>query len=820
MRSYRVPVVAPHARRAAALGALLLFLAAGPLLAEGSLELMNFEVAQGGDARYALQARDNTFAGIIPNWVIFQVYAQAGETLHLGSNAIHTGNGNIYVWAPGTPVVSDTFPTAFFGSALVDCVAQAAGDTNLGLIDTRAKEVAGPEVTAGDGGYASCQLAVPASGLYPVMFRAVLDSGTNPSNQAISNPNIVAQNSTGIHAWDVTVRDAGGVDRPGRLMVPWMAFYETAGGGPDQQLFVLTRDGHFYRTVFDELDGISWFVLSNNKGVQDRATGEPTYKSWRNADVNDPGDAQLIHPVIAPDTAADVTYQIFVNPTDPVVLSGPGGLGETLGYRAAPGFLPAPTSLRFDGTASGGGIAFAPNGFTDSVFTFDSDPALDGERFFLIIDADRNGSFDDAVDRRLGGVFDSAGNSVAYDGTDGLGNPLGFDNIYTARIQGIGAEVHFPLLDVENFGGGFLIERLTDPASGDVFRAAYDDFNGVALTNASPVSLPQGGDSSVAGFRAWGGNSGDNDTVDTWAFAALTGPATTNFAVGSPVGGVPPAFSKAFAPNPVPALEVTTLTFTIDNLANPVAANNLTFGDTFPAGMTVATPGNPATTCTGGTLIAADGAGAISYSGGSVAANSLCTVSVDVVSSVQGLSQNVSDELTSDLGSSGTATDTLEVLEPLPVADLSVIKTSPGRVLPGGTLVYTVTVTNNSPSVLVTDAVVTDTLPAGVTFVATTGCAEDPAGVPTCTLPPIAPMSSVAYQIEVIVDAGAGTTLVNTVEVSSQTTRDDNPGNDTSFTSTLVGTVFDIPTLDTVGLAILILMLTAVALRTLRRRRA
>ncbi|MDY7091547.1 MAG: DUF11 domain-containing protein [Acidobacteriota bacterium] len=799
----------------AVLGALFL-LTSLPAAAEGSRELMDFEEAQGGDARYAMRNADS-IVNARPGWVIFEVYAQAGETLHVGSNTTHTGNGNIYVWEPGTPVISDTFPSALFASAALDCVAQAGGDTNVGLIDTRAKEQAGPEVTPGDGGYASCQLAAATSGLYSVMFRAVVDSGSNPSNMSISDPNIGTQNTTGVHAWDVTVRDSGGTDQPGRLMSRWLALYETAGGGPDQQIFVLTRDGHRYRAIFDELNGISWFMFSNNKGVQDRATGEPTYLSWASSQANDPMDPQFIHPVYADDTAEDVTNRIFVNPPDPTTITGASGLGEILGYQAGPGFLPAPTNLQFDGTASGGGTAMAPNGFTDSVFTFGSDPSLNGVRYSLTIDADRNGSYGDTIDRRLSGVFDSTGNTLSYDGTDGLGDPLDFDQIYTARIQGTGAEVHFPLTDVENFGNGLTIERLTNPGAGDVFRAAYDDFNGSALTNTMPVSLPGGGDSSVTGFHSWSANSGNRDTIDTWTFTAVTGPAVTQFAVGSPAGGVPPAFSKTFSPNPVAALEVTTLTFFIDNLANPVAANNLDFSDTFPAGMTVADPANAATDCTGGTLTAAPGAGSMSYTGGSIAANSLCSVSVDVTSDTQGLSANVSGELTSDLGSSGTATDTLEVLAPLPVADLATVKqASAANVESGGTLTYTITVTNNSATVTVPDVVVIDDLPLEVTLLGSSGCAEDPLGAPICTLGSLAPGASTFYTLEVQVDAADGASLVNTAIATSEQTNDDDPTNDISVAEVTVGLVA-IPTLDVVGFSMLALLLLTAALRRLRR---
>jgi len=63
-----------------------------------------------------------------------------------------------------------------------------------------------------------------------------------------------------------------------------------------------------------------------------------------------------------------------------------------------------------------------------------------------------------------------------------------------------------------------------------------------------------------------------------------------------------------------------------------------------------------------------------------------------------------------------------------------------------------VTVHNDGPSDAI-NVVVTDTLPAGVTFVSTAGCAEDPNGVPTCSLGDIAAGGSDSYTITVTVDA-------------------------------------------------------------------
>ncbi len=111
----------------------------------------------------------------------------------------------------------------------------------------------------------------------------------------------------------------------------------------------------------------------------------------------------------------------------------------------------------------------------------------------------------------------------------------------------------------------------------------------------------------------------------------------------------------------------------------------------------------------------------------------------------------------------------------------------------GETLRYTLTVTNNGPNEA-TDVVVTDTLPAGVTLVSTSGCAEDPAGAPTCTLGTVASNASAQYTIDVTVDAASGN-IENTASVASSSP-ETNPGDENAAETT---TVFSGPLSDPPG---------------------
>jgi len=110
--------------------------------------------------------------------------------------------------------------------------------------------------------------------------------------------------------------------------------------------------------------------------------------------------------------------------------------------------------------------------------------------------------------------------------------------------------------------------------------------------------------------------------------------------------------------------------------------------------------------------------------------------------------------------------DTLILAE----ADLSITKSASDLTpVAGQQLTYHIAVTNHGPS-LANSVTVTDTLPAGVTYlVDDDACVEGPPGTLVCDLGDIAPGQTVEFDIVVRVDeeTACGTTLTNTAEVSS-----------------------------------------------------
>ena len=79
----------------------------------------------------------------------------------------------------------------------------------------------------------------------------------------------------------------------------------------------------------------------------------------------------------------------------------------------------------------------------------------------------------------------------------------------------------------------------------------------------------------------------------------------------------------------------------------------------------------------------------------------------------------------------------------------------------------------------------------GVTLVSTSGCAEDPVGVPVCTVGTLAEGASAQVFVTVVVDEDTVGTVTNTVVVSSATA-DPAPADNTATHDLVVVTV-DLP---------------------------
>ncbi len=236
------------------------------------------------------------------------------------------------------------------------------------------------------------------------------------------------------------------------------------------------------------------------------------------------------------------------------------------------------------------------------------------------------------------------------------------------------------------------------------------------------------------------------------------------------------AVSKADNVDPAVAGTNVTYTVTVDNFG-PSDATDVVVTDTLPPGFTlVSTSG-----------CAEDPTGAPNCSLGTIAAGGQAsyTLTAAIDPSVVGVVTNSVSVTSSTTDPDGTNNSFDETTTVVAEADLALTKTdSPDPVIAGNTITYTLTVDNPGPSDA-TGVVVNDSLPAGVTLVSTSGCAEDPGGVPNCSLGTVPAGGSATYTILGQVASSVVGTIMNSATVSSSAT-DPNPGNDTATAATTV----------------------------------
>jgi uncharacterized repeat protein (TIGR01451 family) len=138
------------------------------------------------------------------------------------------------------------------------------------------------------------------------------------------------------------------------------------------------------------------------------------------------------------------------------------------------------------------------------------------------------------------------------------------------------------------------------------------------------------------------------------------------------------------------------------------------------------------------------------------------------------------------------ATPVTRTVTVVPVADLSVTQSASLSAVPTGSmLTYTIVVSNAGPQAA-QGVVLTDTLPAGTSFVsatATAGTLTTPRGngsTVSWSAATLASSPSVTLTLVVKVSARAGATLTNTASVSSSSPKDPNLANNSASVSTAV----------------------------------
>ena len=288
-----------------------------------------------------------------------------------------------------------------------------------------------------------------------------------------------------------------------------------------------------------------------------------------------------------------------------------------------------------------------------------------------------------------------------------------------------------------------------------VLPAAYP-----SVTNSATVDTPPGANETVLA------NNTDTDptTVAPQADLAITKTHVADFVVGT--NG--------------------TYTLTVANNGPTEAPGPVTVTDTLPGGLGFVSGSGDGfscvaagqdVTCTRNTVLG-NGASAV------------ITLVVSVGSAAQGTIVNhadVSSPATDPNPGNNGDDDTTTVQ---PGVDLSIVKTHVGSFRVGQQGTYTLTVHNGGPSDDPGPITVTDTLPAGLTFVSGTGTGWTCSAVGqlvTCThAGPLASGETSIISIVVSVDASVAATVTNVADVSSSTTDLDPTNNESSDPTTIV----------------------------------
>lgn len=230
----------------------------------------------------------------------------------------------------------------------------------------------------------------------------------------------------------------------------------------------------------------------------------------------------------------------------------------------------------------------------------------------------------------------------------------------------------------------------------------------------------------------------------------------------------------------LPAGSTGTVTAVVTNRGPNTTDGPTTATFTLPAGLTVtgSTSSPTGFVCTTGTatiVCTSDGVLA-------VGAPSTITLQVTVAGDATGpktIAVTVGSTNLDPVPGNNTAQVTPTIEE---VHDLSIVETA-SAVPAGGTATYTWAIANAGPSLMTGTTTVTDTLPAGLTFVAGGGDGFSCTAVGqqvTCLSDPGLPGTGSTVTLVVAVDPGVTGTVTNTAVVSNPNGTDSNPDNNTS----------------------------------------
>ncbi|MES2418073.1 MAG: DUF11 domain-containing protein [Bacteroidota bacterium] len=483
--------------------------------------------------RALLMSRGTSSSGFDPfsNDGRMMVYAKPGEKINVASSVqgrSRSGtNATIRLYSPnGTLYTSGT-------------TAIASANSGTGKILNRTQELAGPTTSFHAGGYTPYSVTVGPTeeGIWIIEFvstgvgsqqtdiNILANADWNTANQeTISTTGV--DGSGFIIAWDASVSDNTEF-KSGRLFTTvFNGSISGLGDGFYGKFYVLTKDGFTYAIDNNGQNGLSFNFFVNNKGVYD-ASQVPLYKS---ATGSTDANTKIWDPRKL-DAGTNITHKMFYVTPD-LNLPDTTFIWDAVGSSKVQTWL---KNERGDPNLDSTKIKF---------FGFEGEEGISGPKGgYVRFESTVNGKYEITIpfggsrpDKVLKGNCVMGINNVLWDGTDG--NNVRVNT--TTTIAGIsarleGAEVHFPLIDVENNPNAVIIELLDnnyqslspkmDKVYWDNTSSSGTDLTPLGTLPPSPMTNLTGRASTTLGHK-WGENNvngannfGNDKVVDTWSFA-------------------------------------------------------------------------------------------------------------------------------------------------------------------------------------------------------------------------------------------------------------------------------------------------------------
>ncbi len=764
---------------------------ARPASAEGTKELVAND--PGTAYRAVTEWRTGTLAGLYRR-TFLRVYARAGETINLGSSAIGYGSADIALYRE-SQIPHSQIDASFFDPAspnritpAFSCNTYRATNPGAGALDTRAKELAGPLPNAG--GYTPCVYTAPASETYWVAMFGPLgpNSNTDAWVGTVDNPlpaNPVDQNS-GVTMWDITVRD-GSTTQPSRVFVDYLAQITGNSNRPLMStVYAVTEDGFIYQVDFNELDPYGFIFYGNRVGFLDPDGVTPLYHDLvaNNAELTDIQGGVLLAPATAkmffndPRLADDLPPSVLPTPTPPDI-----------------------TNISFSGSAGGLDGYFGIGG----EFTYTGNIGGISE---IIIQGPTSTDFapDNPRNRVLRSQSVVGTNVITWDGLDNEGIPFPVRTDYPFQVIFHAGEYHFPLLDVENSPSGGPIFTLLNPLGGicplSTCRQAFYDDRGYVVSNGTTVGTPgvvlPGGlnppttpsSDMIAGFdtatnqRAWGDNPtnyqngfGNIKGLDLWTYYPVypvEGTLNVVPQVAQDVNIVKKHTGLFSIGNNGDAFQITARNVGYSTINGAISVN-----DALPPGLTPISASGSGWSCS---ISGQDVYCTHPNAAGLPSMVSLPPITVVVyvnpyaAPSASNTAYVLNDNDSNLNNNSYTDTVTIDSV------DIAVQK-SADNLAPevGDTVTFTISATNNGPSTA-DSIVLSDALPAGLTYVShTTSQGDYSTSTGAWTVGALPAGYTATLTLTASVDAGTyGQSLTNTAAVASTIPYDYNSANNSA----------------------------------------